>query len=444
MPAEDLFAWHTRPGAFERLTPPWEQATLLDAEFPWKDGTRWTFRSRVLGPVKWNWLVEHFNIQPGRQFCYRELKGSFARWEHCLKFIPDGDRSTLENTIDYALPGGAVGNVLGRGYVTRRIARMFDYRHRTIADDLARHAQFKDHKRLKVAITGSRGLIGSHLAHFLTSGGHRVLRLVSGTVDPQKYDDGSEWRPWQPQEPLPEGALDGVDAVIHLAGDGIAEGRWTEKKKQRLRTSRIESTKHLAAAIDRDRVPVFLCGSAVGIYGDRGDEILTEDSPPGRGFLADLCREWEAASACKARVVNLRTSHVLWPPKGLLGKLLPSFRLGAGAMLGNGTQYMPWIGLHDIVYAIHHCLMEPVNGPVNLCTPNPATNRDFSRTLAKALGRPFLLTAPAPILRLVFGEMADGALLTGQRTLPAKLQASGFRFTSDGLESTLRKLLGSN
>ncbi len=434
---DELYAWHARPGAFGRLTPPWEDAELTHATGLWGEGIRWTIRTRLLGPVKTNWVAEHFDVVPGRQFCDRQLKGPFARWEHTHRFIPEGETSILEDAIDYTPPLHLPVSFIIRD----RLKAMFDYRHAITREDLRRHAHFQSRPRLSVAVTGSSGLIGSEVVNFLTSGGHRVKRLVRGEAKP-KFDDGTLWQSWTPKEPLPAGALSGVDALIHLAGDNIASGRWTDAKKAKIRDSRIIPTRHLAAAVERDGVKVFLSGSAVGGYGDRGDELLTEDSALGSGFLAEVCREWEEASQCRARVVNLRTGIVLSPKAGALAKQLPAFRLGQGAVLGSGTQYTPWIDINDMVYAIHHLLMSDVRGPVNLCSPSPVTNRVFGRVLARVLRRPYLLTVPPFALRLLFGELADAALLASTQAVPAKLQADGFEFMNAELEPSLRMLLG--
>jgi uncharacterized protein (TIGR01777 family) len=198
----------------------------------------------------------------------------------------------------------------------------------------------------------------------------------------------------------------------------------------------------LAQAIDRDGVPIFLGGCALGIYGSRGAETLAEDSPPGAGFLAEVCRDWEAATTCQARVATLRTGIVLSPRGGALAAQLPAFQLGGGAVLGRGDQFVSWIGIHDMVSAIHHILMTPaLHGPVNLCSPHPLTNRDFGRTLANVLHRPYLLTLPRFALRLLFGEITDEALLASQRAMPAKLLANGYTFANDSLEKTLRTML---
>src|SRR5262245_44748777 len=249
--AATAFAWHRRPGAFERLTPPWEDLQILSATDRFADGTRWTFRSRLFGPIRANWTVEHFDVIDGRQFCYRLLNGPLRKWEHRIRFLPDGPHSILESEIDYRLP-------LAGPFVSRRIERMFRWRNAIVAEDLKRHAQVGNRQRLTIAVTGSRGLVGTDLVQFLVSGGHRVRRLVSGTFQKPVHDDGTDWIAWRPTEPLPKGMLNHVDAVIHLAGENVAKGRWTTRKKQSLLKSRVIPTKHLADAVQRDGVPVFL------------------------------------------------------------------------------------------------------------------------------------------------------------------------------------------
>ncbi|CAN5518438.1 TIGR01777 family oxidoreductase [soil metagenome] len=440
--AAELYAWHGRPGAFSRLTPPWERAELIHSSGPWAEGTRWTIRTKILGPLKLNWIAEHHSFIQGRQFCDRQIHGPFAEWNHTHRFVPVGDSSRLEDNVEYQLPFGPVSFQM-RSMIRRKLEIMFAYRHRVTAEDLRRHQQFQHAPRLTVAITGSRGLIGTQLTSFLTSGGHRVIRFISGSFTRPSFDDGTEWRAWNPKEPLPPGEFDGVDAVINLAGDNIASGRWTTAKKAKLRESRVIPTRHLATAVTRDRVPTFLSGSALGIYGNRGDEVLNEDNTTGTGFLAELAKKWEESAKAEGRVVTLRTGIVLSPQGGALAKQLLPFRLGGGAVLGNGNQFLPWIDLQDIVYTIHHALLTPtLFGPVNLCVPQAVTNREFSRTLARVLNRPLLLTVPGFALRLLFGEMAEEALLASMNAVPAKLLASGFTFAQPTLETSLRTMLG--
>ncbi len=296
---------------------------------------------------------------------------------------------------------------------------------------------------LTVLVAGASGHLGSALVPLLQSQGHRVRRLVRAPrpVVPEAV-------PWDPDAgTIDAAALEGVDAVVNLAGERIAAVRWTKAKKRRISRSRVGGTQLLAetlAALAR-RPRVFLSASAVGYYGDRGAEVLTEESPPGDTFLARLCRDWEAAAdpARRAgiRVVHLRTANVLDARRGFLAPLLPLFRLGLGGRLGSGRQYVPWITIDDWVQAVAHLLRaENVEGPVNLAAPQEVTNAEFTRTLAQVLGRPAVVVVPAFALRLVMGELGR-EILASERVYPARLLASGFTFRYPSLEGALRHLL---
>lgn len=448
--AADVFAWHARPGAFLRLQPPWEDVRVVRTENPFGDGHRLTMRTKLLGPISKEWVAELFDVEPGRRFRDRQLTGPFAEWVHTHNMSPDGpDRSRLEEHVEYRLPFGFAGRLVGAGIVKRRLAAMFAYRHALTASDLRRHAAFMDHPRLTVAVTGSRGLVGTALCLFLATGGHRVVRLVRGKVEPQPFDDGTTSRSWNPDAEVDPRLLEGVDAVVHLAGENLAGGRWTESRKQLIRDSRVGPTRRLAEAIAQlDRKPAaFVSASAVGVYGNRGDEVLDESAAPGNDFLADVCKAWEGAAepaaAVGVRVIHPRLGLVLSPAGGALAKQLPAFRAGGGAVLGDGRQWLSWIALGDLVGALHHILMtDSLAGPVNCVAPTPVTNREFGRALARVLRRPYLLTVPGPVLRLLFGELADAALLSSARAVPAKLTGSGFAFDQPTLEPALRFLLG--
>ncbi len=296
---------------------------------------------------------------------------------------------------------------------------------------------------LTILVTGSHGLIGSSLVPLLRSRGDRVVRLVRAA--PAAADEAR----WDPAAgSIDAGRLEGADAAIHLAGENLASGRWTPERKARIRDSRVRGTRLLAETLARLARPprVLLSASAAGYYGDRGEEILTEESAPGTGFLADVCREWEAAAdpARRAgiRVVYLRSGLVLARTGGLLAPMLPVFRLGLGGPLGAGRHYMSWIALDDWTGAALHLLAdERVAGPVNMVAPQPVTNAEFTRALARALGRPALVPVPAPALRVAFGEMADGALLTSVRATPARLVGSGYVFRFPELDAALRHVL---
>jgi len=318
---------------------------------------------------------------------------------------------------------------------------------------------------MQIAVTGSRGLVGSALVQFLAAGGHRVTRIVrgggvvgggvvGGGVVGGDVRDGDAaaglFARWSVErgieDPVP---LEGLDAVVHLAGENIAAGRWTRARKEEIRRSRVVGTRRLATALAGLARPprVFVAASAVGIYGDRGDEILDEQSAPGRGFLAELCIDWEAAAeplgAAGRRVIHLRFGAVLTPSGGALAKMLPPFQLGAGGVLGSGRQMMSWIGLDDALAAILHAITTTgLSGPVNAVAPGPVTNAEFTRVLARVLGRPALLPVPAFALRLVFGELADEMLLASQRAVPARLLATGYRFVDAELGPALERALG--
>lgn len=296
---------------------------------------------------------------------------------------------------------------------------------------------------ITIAVTGATGLIGSTLVQQLRAHGHTVRRFVRSARDAEEGD--VVWDAERTE--LPEGALRGVEAVVNLAGAPIAQ-RWNAERKHDIRASRVLGTEKLARAIAAmDQKPrVLLNGSAVGYYGDRGDEVLSESSAPGHDFLAGVCVEWERAAApaadAGARVVLLRTGVVLSKEGGALAKLLPPFRLGMGGPIGSGEQWMSWIALEDHLRAIEHCLFaEKVRGAVNLVAPNPVRNSHFATTLGRVLTRPAVIPVPAIALTLLYGEMAQETLLASQRALPDALAASGFDFRQPTLESALRSVL---
>ncbi len=301
---------------------------------------------------------------------------------------------------------------------------------------------------MKIAITGSTGLVGSVLIPFLLTGGHQVIRLVRKARDTN--DDGTSSILWGPdQEELNASELEGVDAVINLAGESIAGKRWTDEQKKRIIDSRVKGTGLLARTLSQMKQPpkVFFSASAIGYYLPSGTHPLTESSAAGTGFLPEVCKAWEAATK-PAEDAGIRTVHgrigiVLSPKGGALAAQLPLFRWGMGGCIGPGTQYMPWIEIDDLIRAIHFCLMkESMRGAVNLTAPGIVTNQEFTKTLGHVLHRPTFLPAPAWALRLALGEMADGLLLPSLRVVPERLQQAGFVFTYPELEPALRHLLG--
>lgn len=296
---------------------------------------------------------------------------------------------------------------------------------------------------MRILISGSHGLVGTALIKALEPERHEIFRLVR--YAPRSQAD-IEWSPDRYSIALAR--LEGFDAVVHLAGESIAEGRWTEEKKKRIRESRVKGTRLLGDALANLSNPprALICASAIGYYGDRGDELLTETSPPGDDFLSQVCIEWEKGTDLARekgiRVVNTRFGIILDQEGGALAKMLPPFRMGIGGKIGGGKQWMSWIALDDVVGAIRFALTnETLTGPVNFVAPNPVTNAEFTKLLGKQLSRPTIFPIPAFGIRLAFGEMADALLLSSQRVEPERLQGTGFQFAYSQLEEALRHVL---
>lgn len=297
---------------------------------------------------------------------------------------------------------------------------------------------------MKILVTGASGLVGTALVPFLERQGHEVFKLVRQL--PSTGERSIFWDPASGQ--LDTARLAGFEAVVHLAGDNIGSGRWTATKKARIRDSRIRSTQLLCDRLAQLPQPpaVLVCASAVGVYGNRGQEVLVETSHPGGGFLAEVCRDWEAAadSARQAgiRTVHLRFGMVLSAAGGALARLVPVFRFGLGGVVGDGEQYWNWIAIDDALSAIDHALRtSALTGPVNAVAPEAVTNRDFTQRLGRVLGRPTLFPLPTAVARLVLGEMAGATLLASARAEPARLLESGFEFRWPTLTEALRHLL---
>lgn len=297
---------------------------------------------------------------------------------------------------------------------------------------------------MKILVSGSHGLVGKALIHSLTTDGHEVLKLVRGA---RAFGAPEiEWHPNQGQ--LDAEHLEGLEVVVHLAGESIASGRWTEGKKRAIRESRVKGTSLLSEVLARlSRPPsVFISASAIGYYGNRGDELLTEESAPGNDFLSSVCVEWEnvtkAAMEKGIRTIHARFGIILDANGGALAQMLGPFRMGIGGRVGSGKQWMSWIALEDVVNGLKFLIADkPVHGPVNFVAPNPVTNDEFTKTLGRVLSRPTLIPVPAFAARLAFGELADALLLSSQRVEPSVLEDKGFLFSWPTLEPALRHVL---
>ena len=426
---DEVFGWHTRPGALARLAPPWQPVQPETEASDVRDG-----RAVLALPGGLHWVAEHQadGYDPPRQFVDRVVNQPFATlvaWQHRHNFAevaPDSTRVT--DTVTTAVPG----------FLLRS---MFRYRHNQLAEDLAAGARVRrwQPEPATVAVTGSSGLVGTAVCALLTTSGHRVIRLVRHT--PRSAGE----RQWNPTEPAPD-LLDDVQVVIHLAGASIA-GRFTDRHKAELRDSRIEPTRALSALAAKARARAFVCASAIGYYGnDPGEQILTEESGRGNGFLADLVDNWEAATASVTgvRTVQVRTGIVQSPRGGTLRLQLPLFVAGLGGPLGSGRQWLSWIGIDDLadIY-LRAAFDEALTGPVNAVAPNPVRNSEYTAVLARVVHRPALLPVPALGPRLLLGEQgADELALADQRVRPDRLLALGHHFRHPDLDTALRHVTG--
>lgn len=441
--ADEAFAWHERVGAIDRLIPPWEQVNVTQRGAGIASGSRVEL-VKWLGPLPLKWIAEHDEYDPGRQFRDVQVSGPFKRWEHTHRFEAlEAQRSQLLDEIVYEIPGGPLGRTFGSKFIRKQIDAMFQYRHQKTVADLTTHSQFKDKGTMHVAVTGATGLVGRELTPLLTTGGHEVTRLV-------RREAGEGEVRWDPQaDTFSADALDGVEAVVHLAGKNIASNRWNAKVKAEIRDSRVGPTRALCEGLARMQNPpkTLVCASAIGFYGNRGDETLDESSAAGEGYLPEVCQQWEAAtqpaSEAGIRVVNLRFGVILSPKDGALKKMLLPFQMGAGGILGSGKQYMSWIAIDDAAGVILHAMMtEALTGPVNAVAPESCTNHTFTKTLGRVLSRPTIFPMPGFAARLVMGEMADDLLLASTRVEPKRLLDTDYDFRQPTLEAALRHLLG--
>jgi uncharacterized protein len=461
--SNDVFSWHIREGAFERLNPPWQKFKVIERKGNIENGGTVKIRMKIAGPIHTTWLVKHSDYIEGKQFRDGQIKGLFSSWTHTHLFNSfENSSSILDDRIEYSLPGGTLSERIASPLINKKLNQMFDYRHRLTREDLLIHSianKIRDNDRpMTIGITGSSGFLGSSLIPFLTTGGHSVVLLIRHPVSDGnnninlKNVKSIQWNPSSSASLNNEINNANIDAVVNLAGENIF-GRWTKEKKKRIFDSRVNTTKSLCKLLSSvDKPPkVLVSASATGYYGDRGDEILTEEShysSSSTDFLSDVCKNWEGSTQISKefgiRVVNLRLGIVLSSSGGMLSKILPIFKLGFGGRIGNGNQYMSWIGLDDLLGLILYAIADKsIAGPLNAVSPYPITNADFTSTLGKILSRPTIFSIPESIIKLPLGEeLANAALLSSTRVIPQRLIKIGYKFRFPYLESALRHTLG--
>ncbi len=439
--AETAFDWHGREGAIERLLPPWQNVRVVETTGGIADPGSEVELETAFGPIRTHVRARHVDYRAGRSFSDELVKGPFPRWVHVHAVEPEGEAARLVDTVDFQLPLGPIGR-LASPLALRELERMFAFRQGRVADDLGRHSRYADRPRMRVGVTGQSGLIGTRLASYLRTGGHEVVPLVRRPAQPNEIT-------WDPAGGVLEPAdLEGLDAIVHLAGESVS-GRWTAKRRQAILESRVDGLRLLRAAMgaSTDGPRILLAASAIGWYGpDRGDEELDEKSAEGGGFLAGVCRaaedELRKASADGIRTIPMRLGIVLHPRGGALRRMLLPARLGLSGPIGTGRGWWSWIDLEDVLGAVEHLLHSGLEGPVNVVAPAPVQQREFARTLGRALRRPSFMPLPAVAVRMMFGEMGREVLLASQRVRPTRLEEDGFGFLQPELENSLRAMLG--
>lgn len=442
-PTEDVFKWHARPGALERLSPPWDPIEVIEHHGGINKDASVLLKMKA-GPFCYRWAAEHTDYVKNRLFRDRQKRGPFAFWTHTHTFQPDRSGGcVMKDQIQYALPFDPISRPF-ISIIQKKLKSIFDYRHTTLAHDLTLHNARPKKQPLNIVISGASGLIGRAIIPFFTTGGHQVTRLV------RHKNSSPNQLCWDPVAGKLEcSALKNSDVIINFSGENIGQGRWTKAKKRKIMQSRIKTTTLLSETIANLKPPpkVFLNASAVGYYGNQGDLTQTEDNVCGADFISEVCSDWEKATVVAQkrgiRVVFLRIGVVLTPCGGALKKMLFPFKMGIGGKFGSGQQYISFIGIDDVIGAIYHIINnDSLEGPVNIVAPQPVTNLKFTKTLGKVLKRPTLFTIPEIAIKSVFGEMGQEILLSGTRVEPQKLLASGYTFRNPDLEGVLRHLLG--
>jgi hypothetical protein len=438
---ERLWEWHMRSGAFERLSPPWIQTRFgQDMEIP-RTGEQVAFEVRQFG-IWLTWRARIDCLSAPFEFVDTQVEGPFAYWRHRHIFSEAASQgSTLTDAVTFEVPRPLSWIPVIRDKALKEIERLFAFRHQRTHEDLQRYPIPRGSGQI-VLVTGASGMVGRRLVPFLKMLGYAVRTLGRSGSGKGAYR-------WNPETGnLDTAALEGVSAVIHLAGEPIAAGRWDASRKSRIMKSRVAGTQLLVDTILQQINPpsCFICASGVNYYGS-GTDPKTEDAPNGKGFLAEVCRQWEAAAkrveAAGVRCLCVRAGVVLDPLGGALAKMLPAFLCGVGGPVGSGEQRFPWISIDDLLDIFAYALeAEKLTGGVNAVHPQLVTQREFAACLGRVLRRPACLPLPTAVVRLLFGEMGEETLLADLPIRPGILEASGYAFRSNDLESALRLQLG--
>ncbi len=451
---QDLFQYHSHSGALNRLIPPWEKISIEKRSDSLAVGSEVVISNALFGvPVQWH--ARHTELHEPESFQDIQLSGPFKTWihDHCFE-IGENGTSVLVDRVRFEMKFGLLGK-MGLPLVDRKLKAMFAYRHLTTQADLRLQTflrKFSGERTLRIGVTGSTGMIGRRLVDLISVLGHRAVRILRTSTKgrSQDFPSSSVSTVWNPGKGFSDlAAMQGLDAVIHLAGQGIASKRWTDSVKRSICESRVQGTQTLVQDLIRLEIPpkALVCASGVGIYGDRGSQVLDEQAGAGTDFLAVLARDWEDAAhefaKAGGRVAIGRLGIALHPQQGALSKLLLPFRLGLGGPVGDGRQYWSWIHVDDAAAGFLYLAANPnCVDAYNLVAPEQVDNRTFSRSLGSVLHRPSLIPTPSFVLRAVLGEMADAMLLASTRANCKRLLEDGFPFRTTTLMDCLRHVLG--
>ncbi|WP_415238353.1 TIGR01777 family oxidoreductase [Seleniivibrio woodruffii] len=438
-----VFSWHEREGALFRLSPPWENISLIRRDDGIQAGAKCDIKLKT-GPVSLTWKAEHIEYEKDAFFKDRQNSGPFSKWEHSHFFSEKDGITTIKDHVEYKLPMDFITSKAAGKFVRNKLEKMFRYRENLCRNDIEFYSEYRPAPKT-IVVSGSSGVVGSSLIPFLQTQGHKVIRLLR---DRAKLCIGDVC--WNPNAGIIEDRFENADAVIHLTGEPIGEGKWTDDKKREIIDSRVRSTALLAETLSKMKNPpkTFICASAIGYYGGRGDEVITEAEKGGsHDFIAKVCKKWEEAAKPAVdkgiRVIFLRIGVVLTPAGGALQRMQLPFSLGLGPVFGSGDQYFSWVAMDDVLYSIGHLLEHnEISGAVNLTAPNAVTSKVFSDTLAQYYKKPRFINIPPYIIEKVYGQMGKEVLLSGANVYPEKLIKSGFRFRYPELKGALEHLLG--
>ena len=445
---EDLWKWYDSEEAFTRLTPEWEQIKALQLGAI-ANGERTIFKLKM-GPIPRKWIAEHYNVQERQTFDDIMVKGVFSKWDHKRTFSITKNGSMIRDQVEWKLPFHFLSKFTSPVTVMPRLKGMFRYRSDTVRSDLEKISLYSKNGKKRILISGSTGLIGTELCAFLSSAGHQVVRLLRKSSKLPPYANNESVIRWDDQTgEITSGSFENFDVVIHLAGAGIGDKRWSKSRKILIEKSRTIPTKMLAEKLAQceNKPEVLISSSAIGWYGNRGNEVLTEKSIPKDGFLPKICSQWEYATKpakdSGIRVVNMRTGIIVTAKGGMLQKLLLPAKFGAFGPVGGGKQMQSWISLNDMIYSIYHLINnKKCEGAFNITSPNPINQKGFAKVLGKVLKRPAFAPLPGFVIKLLFGEMGKELILDGQHVVPEKLLESGYEFVYPDLESCFRHTLG--